>query len=279
MELLPLPEPGSPELEGLRLNSAVLAVYRVLWEKQDTDLTMLEIRQLTEPLLASTGNKVNQEQLDRRRRDLNKFFEFEKNRRGRDTVYRLVGRKPNVEPGSGISQRVRAEVLLHGRCSMCGRTVADDLIKLHVDHKLPQEFGGTDHIDNLQALCEEDNQGKKDYFAEFAEMADQIAEAAKHPEVWMRIGELLKAFGGEWVRSDVISMVAHVGAYQEDWQKRLRELRTIGWKIETRRKKAGGRVWSYYRVAEFSEWPDCPIRKAINAEEARRREARMKGNA
>ena len=273
------PPPDSSELGGLKLNSAHLALYRVFWENRHTYLTMLEIRRLTAPLLASSEGKVVQEQLDRRRRELNEFFEIEKNRRGQDTMYRLVGRKSHGEPGRGVSQRVRAEVLLHGRCNMCGRTVADDLIKLQVDHKLPKEFGGTDDIDNIQALCEECNQGKKDYFAEFAEMADQIAEAAKHQEVWMRIGELLKAFGGEWVRSDVLEMVAHVGAYQEDWQKRLRELRTIGWKIENRREKAGGRVWSYYRVVEFADWPDSPIRKAINAEEARRREARMRGNA
>jgi 5-methylcytosine-specific restriction endonuclease McrA len=272
--MLPLPEPDSLELSSLGLGTAPLVVYRVLWENRHRPLTMIQIRLLAAPVLESLGLKSNPEQLARRRRDLNRFFVFEKTRRDRETEYRLVGKKPGVEPTIGINQRVRAEVLLHGRCNMCGRTVAEDHIKLQVDHRLPKELGGTDQIGNLQALCEDCNRGKKAYFAEFAHLADQIAGAAQHQEVHVRIGELLKAFNSGWVRSDALEMVAHVGAYQEDWQKRLRELRTIGWKIESRRTKAEGRVWSYYRVTQFNEWPKGPVLKAIKAAEARRKATR-----
>jgi hypothetical protein len=41
------------------------------------------------------------------------------------------------------------------------------------------------------------------------------------------------------VPSDLIGVVASAKQYQEDWQKRLRELRTLGWMIEYRRENDG----------------------------------------
>jgi hypothetical protein len=48
-------------------------------------------------------------------------------------------------------------------------------------------------------------------------------------------------------------------AAQEDWQKRLRELRTIGWEIEVKKmKQQNGRVTSAYKVQNWSELSDDP---------------------
>ena len=129
----PLPQPRSPELEALGLGRAQLAIYRVLYEHRDEPLTMFEIRGL---LRAELGD---QEQLDRRRRDLNPFFSIERSRRGRDAAYRLVGLKERTESEVlGISERVRAQVLRLGRCEQCGRTPRDHGVRLQVDHKMPQ---------------------------------------------------------------------------------------------------------------------------------------------
>ena len=49
------------------------------------------------------------------------------------------------------------------RCQACGRGVNDDVL-LHVDHKVPVAWGGTNLDDNLWTLCDECNQGKKDFF-------------------------------------------------------------------------------------------------------------------
>ena len=86
-----------------------------------------------------------------------------------------------------------------------------------------------------------------------------------------RIGEFLKALAPEEVRSDVLELVACAGTYQEDWQKRLRELRTLGWHITTRRQREGRRVRVYYRVLESQPWPVDGVRA-----ELRRRE-RLRG--
>ena len=48
-------------------------------------------------------------------------------------------------------------------------------------------------------------------------------------------------------------------AGQEDWQKRLRELRTIGWEIEVKKmKQPNGRVTSAYKVQKWNELSDDP---------------------
>ena len=54
---------------------------------------------------------------------------------------------------------------------------------------------------------------------------------------------------------DTLEFVAN----QDDWKKRVRELRYLGWKIKSSRKKqAGGRVKSFYRLIESKPWPDNP---------------------
>lgn len=154
---------------------------------------------------------------------------------------------------------------------MCGRTPLGDEIKLDVDHKLPQEWGGTNDIENLQPLCEECNNGKKDHFRTYDPYVDKIKRAASYDEPQRRIGELFLAFGtDEWIRSDVLEIVASAKEYQEDWQRRMRDLRFIGWDYENRTKREGGRVRSYYRLTKSAPWPDNII-AAIRAEEARRR--------
>jgi len=60
------------------------------------------------------------------------------------------------------------------------------------------------------------------------------------------------------VLSTVIEFVANAIDRQEDWQKRLRELRypPIGWQIEThRRKNKRGIVESYYTLVSGDDLP------------------------
>jgi 5-methylcytosine-specific restriction endonuclease McrA len=229
---------------------------------------MLEIR---ESLAEDLGS---QEQLDRRRRDLNKHFEIERVRDGADTRYRLVGVKPQTEADAlGISERVRAEVLRFGRCEQCGRTPRDHGVVLQVDHKLPQSWGGSNDISNLQALCEECNRGKKAYYETLDRWGSAIREAGEHREVHRRLVTLLELVAPDEVRSDVLEMVAHQQQYQEDWHKRLRELRELGWNYTWRKEADGrGRVWVYYRLSERGTVPsEGAFRSSIRAAETRKR--------
>jgi len=210
-----------------------------------------------------------QEQLDRRRRELNRYFEIERVRDGTETRYRLVAQKARAaHVDSGISERDRAAVLRHGLCAMCGRSPLVDGVRLQVDHKIPKEWGGDDALENLQPLCEECNRGKKNLFASYMPFAAKIRTAIGYDSVHKRIGELLKAFGAKEVRSDIVELVAsRPGDYQEDWQKRLRELRVLGWEITTRRRREDDRIRVYYRLVQARPWPSGSIRSEIRRRE------------
>lgn len=260
----PLPRPDSPRVAELGLGRSQLAIYRVLYEHRARGVTMTEIREL---LTAELGV---QEQLDRRRRDLNKFFVIERSGTGSGTRYQLKGAKPRTDSDrAGISERVRAEVLRAGRCDMCGRTPREHAVVLQVDHRLPQSWGGSDDITNLQPLCEECNRGKKAYYTSLDAWGPAITAASAHEEVHRRIVTLLTAVAPEEVRSDVLEIVAHQQQFQEDWQKRMRELRALGWDYEFRREREpGGRVRTYYRLTRSGLLPALgEFRRAIRRAE------------
>lgn len=61
-----------------------------------------------------------------------------------------------------ISGTLRYDVLKRAQfhCELCG--ISADLKALEVDHILPRNHGGTDHLENLQALCYSCNAMKRD---------------------------------------------------------------------------------------------------------------------
>jgi len=257
-----LPAPNSPKLRALPISYQAREIYRVLYQSRQNPPTMREIR----AQLPSLGS---QEQLDRRRRELNRYFVIAKTSQGTETRYRLTARKPrSPDADLRISERDRAAVLRHGRCAMCGRTPIDDGVRLQVDHKMPKDWGGTDDLENLQALCEECNRGKKNLFASYSEHSSAIRESIGYSSVHQRIGELLKAFAPSAVRSDVLDLVASPpNDYQEDWQKRLRELRVLGWEISVEKRREDGRVRTYYQLMKSEPWPVGSVRAEISRRE------------
>ena len=241
------------------------AIYTVLYENQDTPLGIHEIRD-------RVGDVGVQQHLDRRLRNLDPIFDIERGRDGRRATYRLVGKKAvPVTPGPAVSKTVRAWVLRDQRCVQCGRTPVEDHVKLHVDHKIPQRWGGTNDPENLQALCSECNEGKKDYYATFDNQAPAILKAFTYDEPHVRIGEALKAAYPQKLRGDLLERVASAKQFQEDWQKRLRELRLLGWTIKASRQNEQGRAVAYYQLMEPAPpWPDGSVRKALRSVERKR---------
>jgi hypothetical protein len=194
-------------------------------------------------------------QFGRRRRDLHYHFKIDKVGRGVHTKYVYAGPLEKPRDSAAVSPRIRAEVLhdAHGRCQMCGKTIAEHGVALVVDHKVPREWGGPNTSDNLWAICTECNAGKKNFFASVD--SPEVRHAMREKSPHMRIGELLKAAGkGKPLPARLIQFVAD----QDQWDKRLRELRYLGWKIKAKTKKnAAGRTESFYILEEFKEWiPD-----------------------
>lgn len=260
-----LPAPDSDELKSLEFSVLEREIYRLLFENRGTPMTISQIRRR---LKVESGT---QEHLNRRVRELYREFEVERKRQGRDTTYELKARLPAPRVAGRINKDVRAFVMRNQRCDQCGRTPSEHGVVLHVDHKIPRTWGGTDDVGNLQALCSECNEGKKDYYATYEQYASQIRAAINFDEPHRRIGELLIAFGGERVRSDLLERVANAKQYQEDWQKRLRELRLLGWKIKATKRKENGRVVAYYELLEARPWPVGNIAAEIRSAERARR--------
>jgi hypothetical protein len=210
----------------------------------------------------------DQTHLDRRKRELKKWFVIEKDlatiavsgKNRKVILYKYVGVRKIVVDQGQPSLKERAEVIhgAHGRCQMCGKSVEQHEITLVVDHKKPRDWGGTNDRENLWAICEDCNAGKKAYFSSLHVDAELMKGVMAHESVHMRIGELLKAVGvGKRTSSQLIDVVAD----QDDWQKRLRELRyaVIGWEIDTKLYRANsGKKQCDYILRSFKAWPDDP---------------------
>ena len=262
----PLPLPDSAELVEILPLAEHQRIYRYLYDRRDDPPTMVEI---SDHLAIVTGKGASQR--GRRVRDLYPLFHIEK-APGREPRYVLRARKTPLPVDKPLDRKTRARVLQPQRCAMCGKTPLDDGVELVVDHKLPREWGGTNDIENLQPLCEDCNGGKKDHFRTYDKFVDEIRQAATHDEPQRRIGELFLAFGNDrWIRSDLLEIVASAKEYQEDWQRRMRDLRFIGWDYRFRKAREGGRVRTYYQLVKFAPWPENIV-TAIRAEATRRGE-------
>jgi len=218
----------------------------------------LTISQIREHIPAAHGG---QEQLGRRLRDLDPFFVIDRIRRGKDILYKYAGPRPEGEWEYGdISKKQRASILYRAgrRCQMCGRTPEADQVHLHVHHRIPQSWGGSNEDENLWVLCSACNEGIKDYFATFDQslMKDIVSEKSVHK----RVAELLHTKQGEWIDCDLIEFVANAPEYQADWKKRLRELRYLGLKILARRGRRGRRSISQYKLINWVRLPDAPTK-------------------
>ncbi len=199
---------------------------------------------------------TDQANFGRRRRELHALYLIEKKRDGARTLYVYKGARDKPKDTNAINSRLRYEAIhsARGRCGRCGRAVEKHGVVLVVDHKIPREWGGQTVGENLEAICEECNAGKKNYFQSVD--ADWMRKVMAHDSVHVRLGETLKAFKGEAVPAATLEFVAN----QDDWKKRVRELRYLGWKIDpfNKRLAEGGRVSSFYRLVKSCQWPADP---------------------
>lgn len=237
---------GKPKQQG---PSGVAQRILAVLEKNPEGLDIDQIRKL--------GGIEGHQHLDRRLRSLDPFYKIDRIRDGKRIVYRLVGAQPEgAYEYETISKTVRAKILTRDgrRCRMCGKTVDADGVKLHIDHKIPQNWGGSSEPENLWALCSACNEGKRNYFTSFD--AETMESVLGHESVHRRIAELLRLKLGEWVDCDLLEFVANFEDYQTDWRKRLRELRYLGLKIESKNSKIGKRTLSNYRLNDWVELPD-----------------------
>lgn len=234
-------------------------VLDLLASIQPEGLSVNEIRE-------RLGLTTEQQEMGRRMRELVKVGNVDRIHEGGATKYvfkRALSETRAVRaPGVTKTQRARILWRAQNRCEMCGRSVTEDHVKLHIDHKIPQAWGGTSEDDNLWALCSTCNEGKRDFFATITD--ERVQRAMTDPRVHVRLGELLKSFAGEPVPAKYLELVAYT---HDDWQKRLRELRAIGWRFHaTRHTDETGRVRASYILDHWEPWPDDPVAAIREAE-------------
>lgn len=189
-----------------------------------------------------------QAQLDRRRRDLRKWYILEKRQSGKEWVYVLKGERKEPVLERGVNIRVRAAVLgrAHGRCQMCGRTVAQHAVVLVVDHKVPVDWGGPNEDENLWAICEE---CRAKWHGAWRRR-EPVACALEHDSAKHRVRALLGAKAGDWVPATWLKAAAGTG----DWSRCVRRLRADGCDVLVRRTGgSGGGVTTYYSLCKVKK--------------------------
>jgi hypothetical protein len=141
---------------------------------------------------------------------------------------------------TGISDTIEYMVLQKSqfRCRACGRG-ADDGVKLEIDHIIPVDWGGSNDIENLQALCEAHNHGKQAWVADLP--ADFMRDVFQQPTVERRIEALFDQSPDQDVPSLLIQLVSGNAL---DWQRALRRIRQrTGKRIEPNRNRSAYRYF------------------------------------
>lgn len=271
----PLPEPESEQIAVLLGESSARLAYGLLYQRRPNPPTAAEIGFFLDTA-ASAGMAA-----DRVLRNLRTHFDIAPVLRDGGERYELRGWAPHhLATGSpALSLRRRAQALAPGFCTQCGRSPAKHGVVLEVDLRVPPEWGGTTDPENLWPLCEDCLEGKRQYLETYASYSEQIKHAASFDEPQRRIGELLLALQDEWVPSELIGIVASAKEFQTDYERRIRELRALGWDYKSRKAHGeGARVRVYYQLVRPTPWPEN-IHAAITAEAKRRKASKRRGSA
>lgn len=174
------------------------------------------------------------------------------NKRGSWYKLRSLEKKPIAGKRGSISKKLRYLVFERDNytCQACGRTPAQDGVKLSPDHIIPVDWGGETTLDNLQALCRECNEGKQAWVS--GEDATVMREVSKQTNTEDRLRVYFEAHPNEEIPVDRLAVVAKT----REWTRQVRYLKPHhNMKIEYRpkNKKAGRSSDSYIYIKETED--------------------------
>ncbi len=137
--------------------------------------------------------------------------------------YCLPYAEPQNEPRDErtISNKLKSLVMIrdNSTCQMCGKNVKDDHIKVHIDHIVPYSWGGKTELDNLQVLCSECNEGKKNFVE--SENPSLMIEISKATNTKDRLRLYLEYHKNTVVDVNKLAVIAKT----REWARQLRYLR------------------------------------------------------
>lgn len=165
------------------------------------------------------GNVGGWERVMRTFRDDGYVLEYSPAKR----AYRFPFKEPQnaAKDDRYINKKTRAMVLTrdNSTCQMCGKTVKEDGIKLYMDHIIPLEWGGQTTIDNLQALCRECNEGKKNFVTgENKDLMNRISHASSTKE---RLRLYFEYYSNSLIDVDKLAVIAKT----REWTRAVRSVR------------------------------------------------------
>jgi len=119
-----------------------------------------------QPSIAKHGFRISANPYQRQWGSLHKAcILFARFKSGEISEQQLLGSVASKQARGALPLKIRWDVLKRDnyRCVKCGRSPSvDHKVRLEVDHKHPVAKNGENDIENLQTLCWECNQGKKD---------------------------------------------------------------------------------------------------------------------
>ena len=140
-----------------------------------------------------------------------------------NNTYRLTSAEPVNEPRTNraINGKLRAMIIVrdNSTCQMCGKTVEKDGIRIQIDHIVPFTWGGQTVAENLQCLCSECNEGKKNWVeGENPELMKKISAATSTNE---RLKLYFEFYANQPIAVDRLSTIAKT----REWTRQLRYIR------------------------------------------------------
>jgi 5-methylcytosine-specific restriction endonuclease McrA len=131
------------------------------------------------------------------------------------------------------------------RCQSCGNGVNDG-VKLHVDHKVPIEWGGDNSDDNLWTLCSKCNLAKKAFFKDdFDSEVMKLVSAEKSG--YLKLKVLFENSPNKKFTPSILQGIAGI----RDWPRTLRLIRkNLGIKIIWHKKSQDNPNGAYEYIKE-----------------------------
>lgn len=105
------------------------------------------------------------------------------------------------------------------RCQSCGKGVKDG-VKLHVDHKIPVDWGGGNDDANLWTLCDECNLAKKSFFKDDFD-AEVMKLVYSQNNGYQRLKTLFENSPNRKFSPSILQGIAGI----RDWTRTLRDIR------------------------------------------------------
>lgn len=142
-----------------------------------------------------------------------------------DNVYliKFIGNYSNTTKRSEINDKVRYRILNRdkNRCQGCGKKPSEDGVKLHVDHRIPLDMGGSNNDDNLWTLCAQCNQGKKSFFQDELD-PDIMKIVFKEKSGYQRLLTLFKNSPNINFEPSTLQGISKI----RDWTRTIRDIRS-----------------------------------------------------